>query len=308
MTLTLIMTLALSVLIGLSLGLLGGGGSILTVPILTYVAGMNPKEAIAASLFVVGATSAVSAVDHARKKRVKWRTGLVFGAAGMAGAFGGGLLGGHIPGTVLMIAFAIMMVATSVAMIRGRKDRSATTHDRELPVVKVILEGLVVGLVTGLVGAGGGFLVVPALALLGGLSMPVAVGTSLVVIAMKSFAGLGGYLTTVSLDWALVGGVTVAAILGSFIGARLVGRIPAAALRTSFGYFVLLMGVFVLVQELPSPANFVLGAVAATIAVATVICRFLIPHCPLRRKESTSPAASTELTADDQLAPESRSA
>ena len=138
--------------------------------------------------------------------------------------------------------------------------------------------------------------------------MPVAVGTSLVVIAMKSFAGLGGYLTTVSLDWALVGGVTVAAILGSFIGARLVGRIPAAALRTGFGYFVLLMGVFVLVQELPSPANFVVGAVAATIAVATVICRFLIPHCPLRRKESTSPAASTELTADDQLAPGSRSA
>src|SRR5699024_5129168 len=282
MTLTLLLTLVLSVLIGLSLGLLGGGGSILTVPILTYVAGMNPKEAIAASLFVVGTTSAVSAVSHARNGRAKWRTGLVFGAAGMAGAFGGGLLGGHIPGTVLMIAFALMMVATSLAMIRGRKNRVAQTHDGDLPLGKVVLEGLVVGLVTGLVGAGGGFLVVPALALLGGLSMPVAVGTSLVVIALKSFAGLGGYLTTVSLDWALVSGVTAAAILGSLVGARLAGKIPEAALRKAFGVFVLAMGVFVLVQELPAPANFVVAILAAALALAAVTCRYLIPSCRAR--------------------------
>ncbi|MCC3272203.1 sulfite exporter TauE/SafE family protein [Arthrobacter zhangbolii] len=249
MTLALAATLLLSVLIGLSLGLLGGGGSILTVPILTYVAGLSPREAIASSLFVVGVTSAVSAIGHARKGRVKWRTGLIFGAAGMVGAFGGGLLGGRIPGTILMIAFALMMVATSAAMIRGRKTVKAA-GDGELRVGKVIFEGLVVGLVTGLVGAGGGFLVVPALALLGGLSMPVAVGTSLVVIAMKSFAGLGGYLTTVSLNWPLIAAVTVAAILGSLIGARLAGRIPEAALRRGFGIFVLVMGIFVLAQEL----------------------------------------------------------
>ncbi|MFL4477286.1 sulfite exporter TauE/SafE family protein [Paeniglutamicibacter sp. ORCA_105] len=284
MTLTLALTLLLSVLVGLSLGLLGGGGSILTVPILTYVAGMSAKEAIAASLFVVGATSAVSAITHARRKRVQWRTGLVFGAAGMAGAFGGGLLGGHIPGTILMIAFALMMVATSLAMIRGRKKQSAAGQDGELPVPKVILEGLVVGLVTGLVGAGGGFLVVPALALLGGLSMPVAVGTSLIVIAMKSFAGLGGYLTTVSLDWALVGGVTTAAILGSFIGARLAGRIPESSLRKGFGFFVLGMGVFVLFQELPAPANLILVVTAAALAAAATLCWFAVPACPLRRR------------------------
>lgn len=282
MTLTLLLTLVLSVLIGLSLGLLGGGGSILTVPILTYVAGMNPKEAIAASLFVVGATSAVSAVSHARNGRVKWRTGLVFGAAGMAGAFGGGLLGGHIPGTVLMIAFALMMVATSLAMIRGRKNGGAQGYDGDLPLGKVILEGLVVGLVTGLVGAGGGFLVVPALALMGGLSMPVAVGTSLVVIALKSFAGLGGYLTTVSLDWALVSGVTAAAILGSLVGARLAGKIPENALRKGFGVFVLAMGVFVLVQELPAPASLVVGILGVALAVAVVACRYLIPSCKAR--------------------------
>ncbi|UYQ77347.1 sulfite exporter TauE/SafE family protein [Glutamicibacter sp. JL.03c] len=293
MTFTLVLTLLLSVLIGISLGLLGGGGSILTVPILTYVAGMNPKEAIAASLFVVGATSVVSAVTHARNRHVQWRTGLVFGAAGMAGAFGGGLLGGFIPGFILMIAFALMMVATSLAMIRGRKNHAGTHRENELPVFKVIAEGLVVGLVTGLVGAGGGFLVVPALALLGGLSMPVAVGTSLVVIAMKSFAGLGGYLTTVTLDWTLVGAVTATAILGSFLGARLAGRIPEAALRKGFGFFVLAMGIFVLVQELPSPANIVMGLAATAIAAAATLCWFAIPACPLRRKSLTPPVAAS---------------
>lgn len=284
MTLTLALTLSLSLLIGISLGLLGGGGSILTVPILTYVAGMNPKEAIASSLFVVGVTSAVSVLTHARNKRVRWRTGLIFGAAGMVGAFGGGLVGGHIPATILMVAFALMMVATSIAMIRGRKKSSTAGPDKDLPLGRVVLDGVVVGLVTGLVGAGGGFLVVPALALLGGLSMPVAVGTSLVVIAMKSFAGLSGYLTSVSLDWALVGGVTAAAVAGSFIGARLAGRIPEAALRRGFGFFVLAMGVFVLVQELPSPINVILGVSALGAALVATLCWWLLPACPLRRR------------------------
>ena len=283
MPLTLTLTLLLSVLIGLSLGMLGGGGSILTVPILTYVAGLDPKEAIAASLFVVGVTSAVSAVTHARHQRVRWRTGLIFGAAGMLGAFAGGLLGGRIPGNILMIAFALMMLTTSIAMIRGRKKHSEDAGEKKLPLTRIIIDGLVVGLVTGLVGAGGGFLVVPALALLGGMPMPIAVGTSLVVIALKSFAGLAGYLTTVSLDWALVGGVTLAAVLGSFLGARLAGRIPETSLRKGFGYFVLLMGVFVLVQELPAPANLILGISAAAIGAVALVCWFAIPACPLRR-------------------------
>ncbi|MBP2214998.1 sulfite exporter TauE/SafE family protein [Arthrobacter sp. CAN_C5] len=293
MSITLLATVLLSVVIGLSLGLLGGGGSILTVPILTYVAGLDPKEAIAASLFVVGVTSAVSAIDHARKKRVKWRTGLVFGAAGMAGAFAGGLLGGRIPGTILMIAFALMMVATSIAMIRGRKNKTATPHDGELPILKVVIEGLIVGLVTGLVGAGGGFLVVPALALLGGLSMPIAVGTSLVVIAMKSFAGLAGYLTTVTLDWGLVAAVTAAAVVGSLIGSRLTGRIPEAALRKGFGIFVLFMGVFVLVQELPTPWGAGLAVTAGILAAAAAACWFFLPRCPLRSSVSSSNVAET---------------
>lgn len=126
--------LALAALVGVSLGLLGGGGSILTVPILTYVLGMDPREAIAASLFIVGTTSAVSMIIHAKAGRVRWKTGVLFGVAGMVGAFAGGVIGGFIPGVVLMILFAIMMVVTAAAMIRGRKNRGdavdAPTHRR----------------------------------------------------------------------------------------------------------------------------------------------------------------------------------
>ncbi|WP_420178819.1 sulfite exporter TauE/SafE family protein [Paenarthrobacter sp. TA1.8] len=299
MTFTLLLVLALSVVIGLSLGVLGGGGSILTVPILVYVAGFEAKEAIAASLFVVGVTSAVSVISHARGGRVMWRTGLIFGAAGMAGAFVGGLLGGHIPGQILLIAFAIMMVATSVAMLRGRKkknDDGAAPVKHELPIGRVLLDGAIVGLITGLVGAGGGFLVVPALALLGGLPMSVGVGTSLVVIAMKSFAGLAGYLTTVQLDWGLTLGVTAAAIIGSLIGSKLAGRIPEDALRKAFGWFVLAMGTFVLIQQAPADLQWFIAAGVAALAAATAgICWFFISSCPLRsrtgrRSQIPSPA------------------
>lgn len=289
MSVTLILVLALSILIGLSLGVLGGGGSILTVPILVYVAGFEAKEAIAASLFVVGVTSAISVISHARNGRVMWRTGLIFGAAGMVGAFIGGLLGGFIPGQILLIAFALMMVATSIAMIRGRKRTASSTPSegvkRELPLKRVILDGVVVGLVTGLVGAGGGFLVVPALALLGGLPMSVAVGTSLVVISMKSFAGLAGYLTTVEINWPLTLAVTAAAIVGSLIGAQLAGRIPEAALRKGFGWFVLVMGAFVLIQQAPPDSRLVLAAIVAGVALAALLaCRFIIPVCPLNTR------------------------
>lgn len=258
-----VLTLLAAVLVGVALAVLGGGGSILTVPILVYLAGQDPKQAIAMSLFVVGVTSAVGAVSHARAGRVRWRTGLVFGAAGMAGAYGGGRLAQLVPGTWLLAGFALMMIATAVAMIRGRRDGGKATPHGELPIGRVVAEGVAVGLVTGLVGAGGGFLVVPALALLGGLPMAVAVGTSLVVIAMKSFAGLAGYLATVHIDWTLAALVTAAAVTGSLAGGRLAGRIPETVLRKGFGWFVLVMGGFVLAQQLP-----VVYSVGAAVLVA----------------------------------------
>ena len=241
--------LTLSVLIGVSLGLLGGGGSILTVPILTMAAGMETKAAIASSLFVVAVTSAAGVISHACAGRVRWRIGIIFGLAGMAGAFGGGRLAAYIPGTVLMILFGLMMAATAIAMLRKPRKLAAVVVN-DLPTSKIIAEGVVVGVVTGLVGAGGGFLVVPALVLLGGLSMELAVGTSLVVISMKSFAGLAGHLGHVSIDWPIVLAVTATAVAGSFVGGRLAGKIPPATLRKGFGVFIIVMSVVVLGKEL----------------------------------------------------------
>ncbi len=277
----LVLTLALATLVGVSLGLLGGGGSILTVPLLVYVTGLDAKEAIAASLVVVGVTSAIGSLGHARAGRVRWRTGLLFGTAGLGGAFLGGLLGGYLPGTVLLGAFALMMVATSVAMLRGRSDDAPVRHG-DLPVVRVLIDGVVVGLVTGLVGAGGGFLVVPALALLGGMPMGIAVGTSLVVIAMKSLGGVAGYLSSVSLDWGLIAAVTAAAVAGSLVGGRLAGHVPDDALRRGFAWFVLIMGGFVLARQLPDPAVLPTLVAMAVTGAAGVACWHVVASCPLR--------------------------
>lgn len=251
----------LAVFIGMAVGLLGGGGSILTTPLLVYVAGFDPKEAITASLFVVAITSIFGLISHARAGRVIWKTGVLFGVAGMVGAFIGGQIGARLPGVVLLIAFAIMMGVTAVAMIRGRKQVAGKSHGGR-PIVRILIDGLVVGLVTGLVGAGGGFLVVPALVLLGGLAMPNAVATSLLVVAMKSVAGFFGYALSfgggsivqwnpeIQLDWPVILLVTGAAIIGALIGSRLVGLIHPDLLRKIFGWFVLVMAVFILVQEI----------------------------------------------------------
>ncbi len=264
----LIVTLAAAVVVGLTLGLFGGGGSILTVPLLVYIAGVPAKQAIAMSLFVVGVTSAVSAIGHARAGRIRWRTGLVFGAAGMAGAYGGGLLGPHLPEALLLTAFALMMAATAIAMIRGRGTPRRPPGRPDPPITHVVAEGVIVGVVTGLVGAGGGFLVVPALVLLGGLPMSVAVGTSLIVIAMKSFAGLAGYLQSTPVDWSIALSVTAAAVVGGLVGGRLARRIQADRLRRAFGWFVLVMGAFVLSRQTPPELLRSPWAVAALVAAA----------------------------------------
>lgn len=282
MTDMIVLTIGLAVFVGVALGLLGGGGSILTVPLLAYVAGMDAKQAIATSLLVVGVTSAIGAISHARAGRVQWRTGLIFGGAGMAGAYGGGLLARFIPGSILLLGFAVMMIATAIAMLRGRKNIEVNDGAHRMPAPKIVAEGLIVGLVTGLVGAGGGFLVVPALALLGGLPMPVAVGTSLIVIAMKSFAGLGGYLSSVQIDWAVAGAVTAAAVMGALLGARLAAKVDPDALRKSFGWFVLAMSSVILAQEIHPGVGIAAAAFTAVAAAMTFACaRFA--HCPLRR-------------------------
>ncbi|MEU8343405.1 TSUP family transporter [Spirillospora sp. NPDC048832] len=268
---TLVLTLAAAVLIGVTLGVFGGGGSILTTPALMYLAGVDAKQAIAMSLFVVGVTSVVGAVPHARAGRIRWRTGLLFGAAGMAGAYAGGRLAAFVPAHVLLIAFGIMMTATAGAMLRGREEFEPGHRAGNRAAGRIMLEGASVGLVTGLVGAGGGFLVVPALALLGGLPMPVAVGTSLLVIAMKSFAGLAGHLQSVQIDWTLALPVAALAAAGGVLGSRLAGKVAPERLRTGFGWFVLVMSVFVIARELPAQARPIFLAAVSLAALAGAI-------------------------------------
>ena len=157
-------------------------------------------------------------------------------------------------------------------LLRGRKNVDPTTSAHHLPIPKIIAEGLIVGLVTGLVGAGGGFLVVPALALLGGLPMPIAVGTSLIVIAMKSFAGLGGYLASVHINWGVALAVTAAAVIGALIGARLTAMVNPDALRKGFGWFVLAMSSVILAQEIHLAVGIAAAALTAVAAVVTYVC------------------------------------
>jgi uncharacterized membrane protein YfcA len=260
--------------------LLGGGGSILTVPLLAYVAGMEPRHAIATSLLVVGVTSAIAAITHARAGRVRWRIAVLFGLLAMAGAYAGGLIARFVPGTILLVAFAVIMIAAGVAMLRGRKD--CAVADQPLPVARIALLGITVGLISGLVGAGGGFLLVPALALLAGLTMPMAVGTSLVVISMQSIAGFAGHLLTEQIDWQLAAFVTAAAVVGALIGGRLVAFVNPATLRRMFGWFVLLMASVILAEEV----SLEVGATAAGLTIFAAGISFACKrytHCPLHR-------------------------
>jgi uncharacterized protein len=277
---------ALAIAIGLVLGLLGGGGSILTVPLLVYVAGMDAKQAITTSLFVIGVTALAGLVAHARAGAIQWRTGLVFGASGMLGAFAGGMLGAHLPARLLLTAFAVMMLTTAVAMLRGR---ARATHprperdpaDARLPATRVLAHGAAVGLVTGLVGAGGGFLIVPALVLFGGLSTPVAVGTSLLVIAMQSFAGFAGHLIGAPIAWPPTLAITAAAVLGATLGGRLAGRIAPDTLRRGFAWFVYTMGGLVLTQQVPADARWITLGALGLVALAALTCLAVGVRCPL---------------------------
>ena len=244
-----VLVLGLAAAIGGVLGLLGGGGAILTTPLLTYVAGLPTKQAIASSLVVVALTSAVAMLTHARAGRVQWRTGLLFGAGGMVGAHLGGRAAHPIPPQVLLLLFAAMMAVSAIAMLRGRRAVTAPTTG-ELRAVRFVAQGMAVGFMTGLVGAGGGFVIVPALVVLGRLPMRQAIGTSLLVIAMNSTAGLTGYLGHETIDWAPTLAIAGLAVLGSLVGARASGRVPQDTLRLGFGWLVMAIAAFILIKEL----------------------------------------------------------
>ena len=236
------------------MGLVGAGGSILTVPIFVYVLGFPVKEAIAMSLAVVGATSLVGALRHARMKNVQLRIVFIFGPVAMLGTYGGARLAVFLSGGAQLALFAVVMLAAGIFMLRDQRGdepnaASAGWHSK-LAVTLLVVEALAVGVLTGLVGVGGGFLIVPVLVLLAGLPIKQAVGTSLPIIALKSFAGFGGYLGQVDVAWDVIGAFTAIAIVGIWIGTHLVQLVSPPALKRGFGVLILVMGVVILFESL----------------------------------------------------------
>nr|WP_027003292.1 sulfite exporter TauE/SafE family protein [Hugenholtzia roseola] len=260
----LIISYLLAIVIGISLGLIGGGGSILTVPVLVYLADIDATTATAYSLFIVGLTSAVGSVGYFRKGLVNVKTAVVFGIPSIIAVYlTRAYLVPNIPDEVfsvgsfvvtrdilLMLLFAILMIAASYSMIK--KDNNTEKIEETEQVFNyplILLEGSVVGVLTGLVGAGGGFLIIPALVVLSKLSMKQAVGTSLVIIAAKSLLGFTGELGKTQIDWTFLAIFSAFAIVGIFAGMALSQKIEGKKLKPAFGWFVLVMGIYILIKE-----------------------------------------------------------
>lgn len=243
-----------AIAIGVSLGLLGSGGSIITVPVLVYLIGQDEKVAIAGSLFVVGNIALAGSLQYVRAKLIDWRNVLVFGVPGMAGTYLGAVIAAYVPGIAQLALFALVMLLASYMMLRPVELSDAPNAPRES--WKIGIDGLIVGVITGLVGVGGGFLIVPALVLLGGLGIHAAVATSLVIIALKSYSGFYKYIDVLEaqnlqLDWQTLMIVTALGIVGSFGGAKYAKRMPQDKLKRWFGYFLIIMGIYILVRSGP---------------------------------------------------------
>lgn len=253
-----------ALLIGITLGLIGSGGSILTVPVLVYLMGVEPVLATAYSLFIVGSTSLVGAVSKYKQGLVNIRTAVVFGLPSIAAVFlTRKFLVPAIPQKIIsigsieiikpvfiMVLFAVLMLAAAVSMIRNKQKLQGGSGEQKFNYPMIILEGTAVGILTGLVGAGGGFLIIPALVFFSRLPMKQAVGTSLVIIAAKSLIGFTGDIFNFQMDWLLLVLVTLVAVAGIFIGNWLSIKIDGEKLKKAFGWFVLVMGIYIILTEL----------------------------------------------------------
>ncbi|MFN2494592.1 MAG: sulfite exporter TauE/SafE family protein [Pseudonocardiaceae bacterium] len=251
--------LVLGAAIGLLLGLLGGGGSILAVPALVYGAGLPLSAAVSTSLLVVGVSSAAAVLPRLRAHQIRWRIAAIFGVSGAAAAFAGAAVNHLLAPRLVLAGFAVLMVIAAVRMLRADHD---TGGDCALPeggvnwrgcLPKSLAAGIAVGFLTGLFGVGGGFLTIPALTLLLGLPMPAAVGTSLVIVVINSAAGFAAHAGQATLDYRITGAFTLTAILGSLAAARLATRLPADRLRRWFAYLVLAVAAFVIIQAATNP-------------------------------------------------------
>ena len=246
-----VIAVSLALLIGLSLGLLGGGGSILTVPALVYALGFEVKPAVAMSLFIVGLTSLIGAAAHWRLGNVRLSSAALFSGLAGGGAFAGARLSSVLPGNAQLALLAVVMLVGSVSMFRRPSPQAREHGPRSAPASTVLaLAAVGVGMLTGLLGVGGGFLVVPALTGLTGIPMRQAVGTSLAVIALNSAAGFVGYLGVVPVPWAFLAGFTTVATIGALGGAAMIRLVPVAALRRSFAVLLLAGGGLLLSKNL----------------------------------------------------------
>lgn len=253
---TLALALGFGAVIGVLLGLLGGGGSILAVPALVFGLGLSMEQAIPISLIVVGMASAVGALPKMRAHLVEWRLAGIFAATGIPATFAGSAVGRLLPERVLLIGFAVVMVAAGARMLadRGGTGTACSTEGSRINwrrcAPRSIAVGLAVGFLTGLFGVGGGFLIIPALVLMLGIEMPVAVGTSLVIIVANSAAGLISHLSGTSIDWAITAAFAGTAIVGSLIAGHFGTRIDTARLQRWFAYLVFAVAVYVLVDAI----------------------------------------------------------
>lgn len=269
---TLAVAVAIGVVVGITLGALGGGGSILTVPALVYLLGLDARAATTGSLVIVGITTLIGMIPHLRAGRVRLGQGVVFGVLGIGGAFLGSLLSTAVPPNVLLVAFAGLMFVVAGVMIR-RQPAPARSQAAGQPEVEasatamltlrpfrcdcravgvLLLTATAVGLLTGFFGVGGGFVVVPALVLAMRLSMPVAVGTSLVVITINSASALFSRLgQDVTLDWVLIGSFTAASVVGSLLGARITARVSPARLQLAFTVLLVVVALYTAARSIP---------------------------------------------------------
>lgn len=251
-------------LIGLSLGLIGGGGSILTVPVLVYLFGLRPDLATSYSLFIVGSTSLVGAFRSYLRGMVNVKTALLFGTSSITTVF---LLRRFVipsiprhiatiagfelkQGMLTMVLFAILMLLASTSMIRSKPPVAAAEAKEGNNFLKLVLYGVGIGLVTGFLGAGGGFLLIPTLVLIVGLDMKEAVGTSLFIIALNSLIGFTGDIGQVTIDWIFLLKIAAISIAGIFVGGQLGKKISGQKLKKGFGWFVLIMGIYILIKEI----------------------------------------------------------
>jgi uncharacterized protein len=245
-----LLALPFGLAIGLLLGLVGGGGSILAVPVLIYLLGEPVKDATTESLLVVGTAALVGAADHARIGRVEVRTGLTFGAAGVAGAIVGTALNRLVGGRVILLGFAVLLLVAAVAMLRRAPE--SPPRDRKPSFVHVAPLGLGTGVLTGFFGVGGGFVIGPALVLVLGLPLTLAVGTSLLVIALTSGAALAAHLASGSIDWLIASTFTGAAVAGALAGRRLGAIVNPRRLGQLFALLLVAIAVFLVAKNVPA--------------------------------------------------------